>query len=323
MEQLHGIWGVIGHTPLVRLERLFPDLGLEIYGKLEFLNPGGSAKDRAAFRMVRNAVTAGLVTPGGVVVESSSGNMGIALAQACRYFGLRLVCVVDYRTTLANRKVLEAYGAEVDVVNETVDPLSARIERVRELVSTTPRAYWPNQYVNEDNPAAHSRATAIEITDVLGKAPDALFCPVSTCGTISGLDEGMERAGGGCRVYAVDLFGSALFSDSNGLRHIPGIGSSRKRHFHTSNRVHPVHVTDRDCVVGCRLLVEREAIFAGGSTGAVVSAAARVCRELPAGSKVVLIFPDRGDRYLDTIYNDEWVEARLPPAERAEVAEGR
>jgi len=320
MEMLGGIWSVIGSTPLVRLHRLFPEFPIELYAKLEFLNPGGSAKDRAAFRMVRSAIAEGRVAPGGVVVESSSGNMGIALAQACRYFGLRLVCVVDYRTTSANRKVLEAYGAEVEVVSETVDPLSARIQRVRERVAATPDAFWPNQYVNDDNPASHSSATAVEIVKALGGAPDALFCPVSTCGTISGLDEGLARSGGHCRVYAVDLFGSALFGDVQGVRHIPGIGSSRKRHFHTSARVEPAYVTDRDCVDGCRLLVEREAIFAGGSSGAVVSAAARLCGKLPSGSKVVLVLADRGDRYLDTVYSKEWVEAHLPPAEKARDA---
>ena len=309
MTELHGVWSAIGSTPLVALNRLFPAFKTSIYAKLEFLNPGGSQKDRAAFGIVSAAVRTGRITKGGVVIESTTGNMGIGLAQACKYFDLRLVCVVDYRTTHANRRILEAYGAQVDVVTETSDPLRARLERVRELLAATPGAFWPDQHVNADNPAAHRETTAREIVEALGRAPDVVICAVGTCGTISGLDSGIREHGGATALYAVDLKGSALFGAAPGLRLVPGIGSSRPKHFPVSDRVKPIYVTDRDCVAGCRLLLDREAIFAGGSAGAVVTAAGRICTDLEPGSSVVLILPDRGERYLDTIYSEEWVSS--------------
>lgn len=307
--ELRGIWSAIGATPLVQLERLWPELGCRFYAKLEFMNPGGSAKDRAAFRMVSAAIKSGALAAGGLVVESTSGNMGIALAQACKFFGLRLVCVVDYRTTLANRRILELYGAEVDLVPETRDPLRARIARVQERVANSPGAFWPNQYENENNPGAHAEGTALEIARALGRAPDVLFCPVSTCGTIVGLDQGLSSTRGGqeTRIFAVDLVGSVLFADAPGVRLIPGIGSSRKRHFDVSKRVHPIHVTERDCVRGCWQLLEREAIFAGGSSGAVVAAVEQVQSQVAPDTIIVLILADRGDRYLDSIYSDKWL----------------
>lgn len=309
MTELHGVWGAIGSTPLVLLDRLFPTFKGTLYAKLEFLNPGGSQKDRSAFGIVSAAVRTGRIAKGGMVIESTTGNMGIGLAQACKYFGLRLVCVVDYRTTQANRRILEAYGAEVDVVTDTSQPLRARLERVRDLLAATPGAFWPDQHVNDDNPAAHRETTALEIINALGRAPDVVICAVGTCGTISGIDSGIRERGGATALYAVDLIGSALFGAAPGVRLVPGIGSSRAKHFPVSDRVKPIYVTDRDCVAGCRLLLDREAIFAGGSAGAVVTAASRLCMDLEPGLSVVLILPDRGERYLDTIYCEEWVNS--------------
>lgn len=310
-----GILQVVGQTPLVRLERLFPRLRCAVYAKLELMNPGGSSKDRAALQMLRGALEAGRIKRGDLIVESTSGNMGIGLAQACRYFGLRFMCVVDSRTTEMNRRILEAYGAQLVVVDKpdsaTGDLLDARLARVRAIVASTPGAFWPDQYSNSDNVNAHYRTTAAEVMEELGRAPDAIFCAVSTCGTIGGLARYVRERSARTRLFAVDAVGSAIFGGPRGVRRIPGLGSSHAPHLVDRAEVKPVFVTDRDCVIGCRRLVEREAILAGGSSGGVVMAAGRVCTDLPADATAVLILPDRGERYLDSIFSNEWVAANV------------
>src|SRR5215471_3807302 len=162
----HGILDAVGRTPLVRLERLFAGSRLEVYAKLEALNPGGSLKDRPALTMIRSAMERGQLRPGMTVVESSSGNLAIGLAQACRFYDLRLVCVVDARTAPHNVAILRAFGAEVEVITEpdpeTGEYLPARLRRVTELLARRPFAVWLNQYANRDNPLSH-RQTMGEI----------------------------------------------------------------------------------------------------------------------------------------------------------------
>src|SRR5690242_11038862 len=147
-----GILSAIGHTPLVPLERVLGDLHFQLYAKLEAFNPGGSIKDRAAFAIITDALERGSLKPGMTVIESSSGNMGIGLAQACAYYGLRFVCVIDPKTTKQNINILEAYGAEVDLVTEpdphTGEYLQARLDRVRALLKSIPNSYWSDQYSN-------------------------------------------------------------------------------------------------------------------------------------------------------------------------------
>src|SRR5262249_16840789 len=157
----------IGHTPLVELKKAIPDAPFRLFAKLEGFNPGGSAKDRPALHILRHAMRTGALRPGTVVIESSSGNLGIGLAQACRYFGLRFICGVDPKTTAQNIRILRAYGAEIDLVSKpdsvTGEYLHARIDRVKHLVRTLGDAFWTNQYANESNAEAHYRTTMHEI----------------------------------------------------------------------------------------------------------------------------------------------------------------
>ncbi|MGH9831043.1 MAG: pyridoxal-phosphate dependent enzyme, partial [Blastocatellia bacterium] len=152
IQEEHGVFAAIGGTPMVRLARVIPNLPFNLYAKLEFLNPGGSIKDRVAFSIIRKALENGDIGPHSVVIESSSGNMGIGLAQLCAYYGLRFICVVDSKTTSQNIRLLEAYGAEVDMVSvadsRTGEFLQARIERVKFLLHSVENAFWPNQYAN-------------------------------------------------------------------------------------------------------------------------------------------------------------------------------
>ncbi len=165
-----GVLESIGDTPLVQLERYLPAAaGIDLWLKLEGANPGGSAKDRPAAAMLRDAVASGRLRPGGTVIESSSGNMGIGLAQACRYLGLRFICVVDLRTSPEKIATMRAFGAEVRVVTEpdadSGDLLSTRIALVARLCNEIPGAFWPDQYENPANPASHASGTMREILE--------------------------------------------------------------------------------------------------------------------------------------------------------------
>lgn len=306
-----GVLAVIGSTPLVELLKVIKDSQFHLYAKLESLNPGGSTKDRPALSIIKHGIETGAIGPGTVVVESSSGNMGIGLAQACAYYGLQLICVVDPKTTNQNIRLLKAYGAEVDLVAEpdpiTGEFLQARIDRVKLLLETIENSFWPNQYANLYNPIAHHRTMA-EIIASLGYEPDYLFCATSTCGTMRGCAEYVRDNGMQTKVIAVDAIGSVIFGGQKAKRLIPGHGAAvRPSLFEPELAATCIHVSDLDCVVGCRRLVRREAILAGGSSGAVLTAVERMKGDIPPGATCVIILPDRGERYLDTIYSDEWV----------------
>jgi cysteine synthase A len=300
------------NTPLVRLTQVCGGLPFSLYAKLEAFNPGGSIKDRPAFDIIRNGVSRGEIVPGMTVVESSSGNMGIGLAQACAYYGLRFICVIDPKTTRQNLSILSAYGAELDLVTtpdpETGEFLQARLKRVRHLLDSHPDSFWPNQYSNLDNPAAHFK-TMREISRELGSQVDYLFCATSTCGTVRGCAEYIAENGMPTRLIAVDAVGSVLFLGQSGKRLIPGHGAGViPQLYREGMEDRCIKVTDLDSVVGCRRLVMKESILVGGSSGAVLSAFGQIRDEIPAGSNCVLIFPDRGERYLDTIYSNDWVK---------------
>lgn len=307
-----GILSAVGNTPLVQLVRLFPQFPSQVFVKLERFNPGGSIKDRTALTMLRDRVRSGELVPGrSVVIESSSGNLAIGLAQVCAYYGIRFVCVVDPRTTRQNLAILTAYRAEIEVV-EHPDPatgeyLPARLSRVRELCERIPYAYRPDQYANPLNAAAQ-RETMAEIVSALDGRIDYLFCSTGTCGTLVGCAGYLRDAGLSTRVVAVDAVGSAIFGGVPAPRLIPGHGASVVPPLAAgASPDEVVHVSDLDCVVGCRLLLTREAILAGGSSGATVAALRRLIADIPAGATSVLILPDNGDRYLDTVYSDDWV----------------
>lgn len=307
-----GILDAIGHTPLVRLARLFDTPDVEVFAKLEALNPGGSLKDRPAWLILKRALDAGEIDHDTVVVESSSGNMGIGLAQACRYLDLRFICVIDPRTTAQNVELLRAYGAEVDLVSHP-DPasgefLQARIARVRALLAENPRSFWPDQYANLHNPEAHFQSTMHEIVADMDGRVDFVFCATSTCGTLRGCAEYVRSRGMDTQVVAVDALGSAIFGGERASRIIPGFGAGLVPElFHPGLANTHVHVTSLECVVGCRRLARAEAILAGGSSGGVVTAFERMLPRIPLGSRCALVFCDRGERYLDTIFNDAWV----------------
>ena len=311
-----GVLRAIGNTPLVEMKRYLGGLDIRVWGKLEASNPGGSVKDRPAARMLEDALERGLIGPGTTIIESSSGNMGVGLAQACRYHGMGLICVVDSRAHDTNIRTLRALGADVRVVSrpdpESGDLLTARLKMVAHLLKTTPNSFWPDQYANAANPAAHAEGTMREIDEALGGELDYVFIATSTTGTLRGCRDYLRANERDTQVIAVDAAGSALFGGARATRRLPGFGAgietdlSRDVEFDML-----VRASDLDCVAGCRRLVAREAIFAGASSGAVAFALESVAPLIPASSRCALVLPDGGSGYLHTVYDDRWVSTEL------------
>ncbi|GAA3849341.1 2,3-diaminopropionate biosynthesis protein SbnA [Saccharothrix violaceirubra] len=312
-----GVLSTVGNTPLVELTRLMPHLDIRVFAKLEQFNPGGSIKDRSALSMLGNLVELGELVPGrSTVVESSSGNLAVGMAQVCGYFGLRFVCVVDGKTNRQTLSILRAYGAEVEVVTErdpaTGEFLPRRLARVRELLAEIPHAYWPNQYANPRNPAAHEQ-TMHEIANAMNGRVDYLFCSVGSFGTLLGCSRYIKNYGLNTEIIGVDAIGSVIFDGQRpSPRLIPGHGASvRPALYQDGAADHVIHVSDLDCVAACRRIATTEAILAGGSSGATVAALEHFADRIPAGAHVALVFPDTGDRYLETVYSDSWVTERF------------
>jgi cysteine synthase A len=231
---------------------------------------------------------------------------------ACAYYGLQFVCVVDPKTSRTNIDLMRAYGAEVEMVTEpdpeTGEFLPARIRRVRELLGSIENSFWVNQYSNEHNPLGHQQ-TMHEIAAALEGKVDYLFCATSTCGTLRGCHEYIRGRDLTTKVYGVDAVGSVIFGGAKGKRLLTGHGAAvRPPLFKEDMADGCVHVTDLECVVGCHRLARREAILAGASSGAVLMAAGRVRHDLREGANCVLILPDRGERYVSTIFSPSWVE---------------
>jgi len=314
-QQANNILSCIGNTPLVKFDRLFPQSAVAIFGKLELLNPGGSIKDRSALHVVRKAIAAGKIKKDTVLIESTSGNMGIGLARICHYYGLPLILVTDPHINPLAEKILSTYRAQIIKVDQHDGHggyLNTRLQKVNELLHEIPNSFWPDQYHNLDSPAAHQQTFA-EIVNDLGMAPDYLFVPTSTCGTLRGFADAIETFGASTKIIAVDAEGSVIFKEQAKARLIPGMGASRKSHFLKIQQVHDVvHVSDEDCIGGCRHLLDRESILAGGSSGAVVKAIEAYLPKMVADATVVAIIPDNGERYLDSIYSEAWVNKHFP-----------
>jgi len=306
-----GILSTIGSTPLIHLKNLFPQYNATIYGKLEAFNPAGSIKDRTAHHIIQQGIAQGKIDSDSIIIESTSGNMGIGLAQCCLSLGLRLKLVVDPYINAQAVKILKTYGAEVIMVTEPDESggyLNARINKVAELVASEPHSFWPNQYGSPQNPEAHHR-TMEEIMEELYGDLDYLFVATSTCGTLMGCAEKIQNSGYKTKIIPVDSQGSIIFGGKASRRLIPGFGAGRPSQFLDNELVEkPVLVSEPDSIRGARMLLNREAILAGGSSGAVVMAMKNLLPSLSPDATIAAIICDRGERYLDTIYSDEWVQ---------------
>ena len=305
---------LIGHTPLVRLDRISEVVGANVFAKLEMLNIGGSMKDRPSHLMITSALASGEINHETIIIESSSGNMAIGMAQTCLRLGLSFICVADKKMNSINAEMIRVYGGKLVVVEKKDDEsyLEARLRKVQELIKQHENSFWPNQYVNPLNPKAHESTMKEILDDLDGSIIDQLFIATGTCGTIRGCADYVHRHFLNTRIIAVDSVGSVIFGGESKPRLIPGYGSSIRPALYQDNMADEViHVTEPDLVEGCHILLAKEAIFAGGSAGALISALLTKRDSFLPKNNIVLILPDRGERYIETVYNNNWVKKNL------------
>ncbi|UEX90145.1 2,3-diaminopropionate biosynthesis protein SbnA [Staphylococcus ratti] len=305
-----SILSCVGNTPMVQLSSLFPNH--KVYAKLEYMNPGGSMKDRPAKYIIERGLEQGDITPETHLIESTSGNLGIALAMIAKIKGLKLTCVVDPKISETNLKIIKSYGANVDMVQQADENggyLMTRIERVHQLLKETDNAYWINQYANELNWQAHYHGAGTEIVETIEGAIDYFVAPVSTTGSIMGMSRKIKEHHPNAKIIAVDAKGSVIFGDAPTNRELPGIGASRVPEILNPSEIDDViHIDDYRSALGCHELVAKEGIFAGGSTGSIVAAIQQLVETVGHDKTIVTILPDRGDRYLELVYSDEWLQ---------------
>lgn len=300
----------VGNTPTVELtvEELHNVL---ITAKLEYFNPSGSVKDRAASYILGQLLGQNRIDINTTVIESSSGNFGVALAAYCKKYGLNFICVVDPHITTPNEMLIRAYGARVIKVtqpDENGGYLLSRIRKVKELIATIRNSYWINQYGNPLNADAYYYSLGNEICNEVNSV-DYVFMGVSSGGTITGVSNRVKERYPAAKVIAVDVVGSVIFGNAAAKRHIPGIGSSIVPSILELARIDEVIQVSEDTTVRmCRELLSTHCLFAGGSSGSVLGAIKFYFNRSPAERpvNVVAIFPDGGGRYTDSIYNDEW-----------------
>ncbi|MGN2430312.1 2,3-diaminopropionate biosynthesis protein SbnA [Pseudomonas syringae] len=289
-------------------------LGLDFFLKMESLNPAGSIKLKTAVGLINDVQARGLLGPETILIESSSGNLGVALAMICAERGIAFTCVVDPNSSSHNIRMMRSYGAEVIQV-ETPDAnggfLGTRIELIRHKVASDPRYVWLNQYENAANPRAHARTTASSISRHFGHV-DYLFVGAGTTGTLMGCIQHFQRHHPTTRIIAVDSVGSVTFGAPASRRFIPGLGTSQRPPIFNSDGIHALEmVPEAHTVAMCRILARSKGLLVGGSTATVIAAVHAWRERIEPGAVVVALSPDWGERYLDTLYDDHWVEQRF------------
>lgn len=300
----NNISELIGNTPLVRLEEVEKqeNLKAKLVVKVEAFNPGGSVKDRIALAMIEQAEKDGLLKPGGLIVEPTSGNTGIGLAWVGVLKGYRVILTMPETMSIERRKLVAAYGAEV-VLTPGSEGMKGAIAKAKEIIAENPGSFLPLQFENAANPAIHKVTTAEEIwKDTDGKV-DIFVAGVGTGGTISGVAEGLKAHNPAIKAVAVEPATSAVLSgNAPGPHKIQGIGAGfEPKNFHREAIDEILPISNEDAIAGARLL-SKNGILVGFSSGAALKAAIQVAsREENAGKTVVALLPDTGERYLSTI----------------------
>ncbi|CUS80074.1 cystathionine beta-synthase [Candidatus Kryptonium thompsonii] len=320
MNYHQNILELIGNTPLVKLTRVTAGIKATILAKLEFMNPGGSVKDRIAVYMVEKAIKNGLLKPGGTIIESTSGNTGIGLAMYAAVKGFKAIFTIPDKMSQEKINLLKAFGAEVIVCPTNVPPDSPEsyYEVAKRLAKETPNSYFVNQYHNEDNVEAHYMTTGPEIWTQTSGRIDYLVAGAGTGGTISGVGKFLKEKNPNVKVIAVDPIGS-VYHDwfkykkliEPKIYMVEGIGEDmlcETMHFEVIDDI--IQVSDAEAFYMARKLAREEGILAGGSSGAAVHAAIKVAQSLPEDKVVVVILPDTGRNYISKIFNDEWMKEK-------------
>lgn len=300
----------VGNTPLVSIEmREFENINL--FTKIEAYNPTGSVKDRAASYILKKLLESGEINQETTIIESTSGNFGVALSAYCKYYELPFIAVVDPHITSINEMLIRANGAKlikVQAPDKHGGYLLTRVQQVRDLKREIENSYWVNQYENPLNARAYYQSLGKEICFQIEEI-DYIFMGVSSGGTITGVSQKIKENFPNAQVIAVDVEGSVIFGNESRKRFIPGIGSSMKPKILKSAFIDDVVMTDEvSTIKACHELLEEHNFFVGGSSGSVYAAVKQyfVDRKISHPVNVVTIFADRGERYFDTIYNQEW-----------------
>ncbi|GAK39833.1 cysteine synthase A [Paenibacillus urinalis] len=303
---VNNVTELIGNTPVVRLNRLPKADHADVYVKLEYFNPSGSVKDRAAANLIRQAELRGLLQPGATIIEPTSGNTGIGLAMNAAAKGYKAILVMPDNMSKERINILKAYGAEV-VLTPAAERMPGAIQKALELKEAIPGSFIPQQFENQANPDAHRTTTALEIMTQMDGKLDAFVATSGTGGTITGTGEELRRQISDIRIYAVEPAGSPVLSGGEPGPHklvgtspgfIPSIVNT-----HVWDEI--IQVTDEDALDIMRRLAAEEGLLLGPSSGASVWAGLQIAKQLGAGHKVLCIAPDTGERYLSTGFFDK------------------
>jgi len=314
MRYAHSVADLVGNTPLVRLNRVTEGIAATVLAKVEYFNPGGSAKDRIARNIIDAAERDGLLKPGGTIVEPTSGNTGVGLALIARERGYRMVFVVPDKFDGEKVAVLRAYGAEVVIVPTNVPPDDPRsyYSVSDRLAREIPGAFKPNQFANQNGPRGHFETTGPEIWRDTDGQVTHFVAGIGTGGTISGTGRFLKQVSeGAVTVVGADPEGSIY---SGGPIHgydVEGVGEDfLPATFDPTVVDRYERIDDAESFAMARRLAREEALLVGGSSGMAVAAALRVARDLPKEAVVVVVLPDHGRGYLSKLYDDDWMRAR-------------
>ena len=313
---LSDITKAVGHTPIVKLNRVTEGIESEIYVKCEFLNPGGSHKDRVAINMIRDAEAGGL-KPGGTIVEATSGNTGAALAMIACVKGYKCVFVMPDKMSQEKISTLRAYGARVVVCPTAVEPDDPRsyYQVAKRIAEETPNCFYANQYHNPSNPGAHFLSTGPEIWEQCGHELDVFCAGMGTGGTLSGTGKFLKQKKPDVRLVGVDPVGSLYYDYVKTQRitkpfayKVEGIGEDFFPSTMNLNIIDEViRVDDKECFLMTRDLVRLEGLFVGGSGGAAVAGALKYARASGRKENILVLMPDAASKYISKIFNDEWM----------------
>ncbi|MGH9793209.1 MAG: pyridoxal-phosphate dependent enzyme [Candidatus Acidiferrales bacterium] len=313
----NSILDAVGRTPLIRLNRIVEGVAPQIYVKADYLNPGGSVKDRIGITMIDEAERKGLLKPGGTIIEATSGNTGMGLALVAAVRGYKVVFTINDKQSKEKIDLLKALGAEVIVCPTAVEPDDPRHyhQVAHKLAKEIPNSYYPDQYSNPDNPRAHYLTTAPEIWDDTEGKITHFVCGLGTGGTVTGAAQFFKEKNPAIQIIGVDPVGSIYYDWFKNKKKIKGStyvvqgigGDCLHETLDFSLLDEVVQCRDEECFVWTRRLARLEGIFTGGSTGGAVAAAVRLGQKLPASALIVVFVPDTGMRYLSNVYNDEWM----------------
>jgi N-(2-amino-2-carboxyethyl)-L-glutamate synthase len=312
LAELNSLTQSVGNTPLHPIQLLIKAQVRTVHLKMEGENPTGSMKDRTGYGLVQDLENKGLLSSSSTIIESTSGNLGVALALICKVRGYQFIAVVDPKTTQENLAKMKALGTNIELVqhaDENGGYLLSRLERVRELCARNPHYIWTNQYANIANPTIHYLSTGPEIYQQMGKKIDVVFAPVSTGGTLAGVGRYLREVCPSVMIVGVDAYGSVVFGTSPAVRKLTGIGSSRRSEFLTKDIYdYAIHVRDEEAFAFCYALYKKTGLKLGGSSGCVLSACVQFLTDHPEVHDIVCISADSGENYNTTIFDDAWLQ---------------